>query len=98
MAQYDLVILNGLVVTDQEIGEFDIAVHDGKIANVVPRGTLGDVKAKKTIDAEGGMVMVSEIEFCCELTANILIAWGRRCTCSPCRASAVRKRRECGQL
>jgi dihydropyrimidinase len=58
MAEYDLLVLNGLVVTDQETGEFDIAVKDGKIAKVVPRGFLNGAKAMKTIDAEGGMVMV----------------------------------------
>lgn len=59
MATYDLLVLNGLVVTDHSTGEFDIAVKDGKVSKVVPRGTLGAVEAKKTIDAKGGMVMVS---------------------------------------
>jgi dihydropyrimidinase len=58
MVAYDLIILNGLVVTHEETGEFDIAVKDGKIEKVVPRGELGDVETKKTIDANGGMVMV----------------------------------------
>lgn len=58
MAEYDLVILNGTVVTVEEIGEYDIAVKLGKIAKVVPRGSLSRVEAKKTIDAQGGMVMV----------------------------------------
>jgi dihydropyrimidinase len=39
----------------------DIAVKDGKIAKLVPSGALDGVKAKKTIDAQGGMVMVSAI-------------------------------------
>ncbi len=59
MAAYDLLVLNGLVVTDSETRESDIAVKDGKIAKVVPRGELSGVEAKKTIDAKGGMVMVS---------------------------------------
>ncbi len=58
MAAYDLVVLNGLVVTHEETGEFDIAVKDDKIAKVVPRGKLGDLETKKTIDAKGGMIMV----------------------------------------
>jgi len=58
MAEYDLLILNGLVVTDQETGKFDIAVKDGKIAKVVPKGSLSGANARKTIDAEGGMVIV----------------------------------------
>jgi dihydropyrimidinase len=57
--EYDLLVLNGVVVTDQEIGEFDIAVKDSKIEKIVKRGGLKGMKAKKTIDAEGGMVMVS---------------------------------------
>jgi dihydropyrimidinase len=59
MAEYDLLVLNGLVVTDQETSELDIAVKDGKIVEVAPRGSLNGVKAAKTIDAEGGMIMVS---------------------------------------
>ena len=58
MAEYDLLVFNGLVVTDQKIGEFDIAVKDGKIEKVVQRGSLNGSKATKIIDAEGGMVMV----------------------------------------
>ena len=60
MHEYDLLVLNGLVVTDNETGEFDIAVKDGKIAKVVPRGSLKADSASKTIDAEGGMVMVRD--------------------------------------
>jgi len=62
MADYDLLVLNGLVVTDQETNEFDIAIKDGKIARLVPRGTLSIDKAKKTIDAEGAMVMPGGID------------------------------------
>jgi len=62
MSEYDLLVLNGVVVTDQETGNFDIAVKDGKIAKVVPRGSLNGAKATKTIDAEDGMVMVGRQE------------------------------------
>lgn len=55
---YDLVIINGVVVTDLEIGEYDIAVKDEKIALLAARGSLSGVAAKKTIDAQGGYVMV----------------------------------------
>jgi dihydropyrimidinase len=58
-AEFDLFIVNGVVVTDTEVGEYDIAVKDEKIAKVVKRGGLGDAKATRTIDAEGGYVMVS---------------------------------------
>jgi dihydropyrimidinase len=58
MAVYDLVVINGLVVTDQETGNFDIAIRDGKIVELVSKGGLGAIVAKRTIDARGGMVMV----------------------------------------
>ena len=57
-AEFDLIIVNGVVVTDTEVGEYDIAVKDEKIAKLIKRGQLGDVKATRTIDAEGGYVMV----------------------------------------
>lgn len=56
--EYDLIIVNGVVVTDTEIRECDIAVKDEKVAKIVARGGLKDEKAVKTIDAEGGYVMV----------------------------------------
>jgi dihydropyrimidinase len=59
MALYDLLILNGIVVTDTEIGEKDIAIKDEKISEVVPKGTLSEATAKRTINAKGGYVMVS---------------------------------------
>ncbi|KAF1961353.1 hypothetical protein CC80DRAFT_577777 [Byssothecium circinans] len=52
--EYDLFILNGVVVTDTEIREYDVAIKGEKIAKVVARGSLNEVKALKTIDAEGG--------------------------------------------
>jgi dihydropyrimidinase len=61
MAEYDLLILNGIVVTHDETREHDIAVKDGKISKLVPRGELAGVKATKTIDAKGGMVMVCQL-------------------------------------
>jgi dihydropyrimidinase len=60
---YDLIILNGIVVTDTDIGEYDIAVKDEKIAKVVARGGLKDKKAVRTIDAQDGYVMVRELSF-----------------------------------
>jgi dihydropyrimidinase len=71
MAEYDLLVLNGLVVTADETGQFDIAVKDGKTAKVVPRGNLDGVTAKKTIDAEGGMVMVSCVLHILDILTNL---------------------------
>jgi dihydropyrimidinase len=59
MAEYDLLVLNGLVVTHDKTAELDIAVKDGKIAKLLPRGELEGVEADKVIDAQKGMVMVS---------------------------------------
>lgn len=56
--QYDLLVINGIVVTDSETGEYDIAVKDEKIAQIGPRGSFSNLSAKRTIDAEGGYVMV----------------------------------------
>lgn len=56
--EYDVIIVNGIVVTDSKIGEYDIAIKDEKIAKVVKRGDLKDARAARTIDAEGGYVMV----------------------------------------
>lgn len=55
---YDIIILNGIVVTDTDVGVLDVAIKDEKIVKVVQRGGLGDAAAAKTIDAEGGYVMV----------------------------------------
>jgi dihydropyrimidinase len=58
MADFDLVIVNGVVVTAEEVGEFDVGIKAGKIVKVVPKGGLLDVSSTKTIDAKGGYVMV----------------------------------------
>ncbi|TVY44991.1 Dihydropyrimidinase [Lachnellula subtilissima] len=77
MAEYDLLVLNGVVVTDQETGNFDIAVKDGKIAKVVPRGSFDGAKATKTIDAEGAMVMPGGIDAHVHLAEPALFGKGQ---------------------
>ncbi|PMD24853.1 D-hydantoinase [Hyaloscypha hepaticicola] len=62
MAEYDLLVLNGLVVTHDNTVELDIAVKDGKIAKLSPRGVLNGGMAKKVIDAEGGMMMPGGVD------------------------------------
>jgi N-acyl-D-aspartate/D-glutamate deacylase len=81
MVEYDLLILNGLVVTDTETGEFDIAIKNEKIELVVSRGSLKDATAKRTIDAEGGYVMVSHEGLRGEGFQLTTTARRRRCTC-----------------
>lgn len=56
--EYDVIILNGVVVTETDVGELDIAIKDEKIAKIVGRGGLQGAKATRAIDAEGGYVMV----------------------------------------
>ena len=58
MASFDLLILNGLVVTASDVGHYDIAIKDEKIALLAPQGSLAETQAKKVIDAERGYVMV----------------------------------------
>lgn len=55
---YDLIIVNGIVVTDTSILELDIAIRNEKIVKLVPKGELRNARSAKTIDAEGGYVMV----------------------------------------
>jgi dihydropyrimidinase len=55
---YDLLVLNGTVVTAADVGDYDIAIKDGKIALLAPKGALAEVSARKIIDADGGFVMV----------------------------------------
>ncbi|KAG9238327.1 hypothetical protein BJ875DRAFT_502095 [Amylocarpus encephaloides] len=62
MVVYDLLILNGFVVTDKETGGFDIAVKDGKVAEVVARGSLESNETGKIVDAKGGMVMPGGVD------------------------------------
>jgi dihydropyrimidinase len=67
--EYDLVIINGIVVTDTLIEQSDIAIKDEKIVKIVPRGGLEDARTAKIIDAEGGYVMV--IQLPCSLIKQI---------------------------
>ena len=58
MESYDLLVINGLVVTASDIGYYDIVIKDEKIALLAPSGSLVDIATKRIIDAEGGYVMV----------------------------------------
>ena len=60
--EYDILVLNGVVVTVDEVKEADIAVNGEKIAAIGARGSFKDAKAKKTIDAEGGWVMPGGVD------------------------------------
>ena len=57
MESYDLLVVNGLVVTASDVGHYDIAIKGEKIALLAPNGSLTEIAAKRVIDAEGGYVM-----------------------------------------
>jgi len=54
MDAFDLLVVNGLVVTASDTARYDIAIKDGKIALLAPPGVLSASSAKRVIDAEGG--------------------------------------------
>ena len=58
MENFDLLIVNGIVVTASDVAEYDIAIKDEKIALLAPCGVLSKACAKRIIDAEGGWVTV----------------------------------------
>lgn len=62
MEPYDLLVINGLVVTASDIGHYDIAIKDEKIALLAPKGSLAEIAAKRVIDAEGGYVMPGGVD------------------------------------
>lgn len=64
MNSYDLLIINGLVVTAADIGHYDIAIKDERIALLAPTGSLIGCEVKRIIDAEGGYVMVPSHQNC----------------------------------
>lgn len=57
---FDCVVLDGLVVTAADVGRYDIAIKDGKIALLAPARSLATVKATRVIDAQGAYVMVRD--------------------------------------
>ena len=55
----DLLIKNGMIVTETECFQGDIAVQDGKIACI---GKNLNLVAEKTVDAEGKLVLPGAID------------------------------------
>ena len=56
----DLLIVNGRVVTDEETRDFDIAVKNGKVYGLGPRGQYSSANAAQIIDAEGAFITVCQ--------------------------------------
>lgn len=61
-SDYDLVIVNGTLVSHDEIKEADIAIKDSRIAATGDRGSFKDAKTKRIIDAEGGWITPGGID------------------------------------
>lgn len=75
---YDLIITNGVCVTASDVAALDVAIKDEKVVLLAPSGSLGSAKSKRTIDAEGGYVMVRFVypgTLYCRRNADIVIAW-----------------------
>jgi allantoinase len=61
MADFDLVVRNGTVVTSEGRREADVGIRDGKFAAIEPRGQLGGTGADE-IDATGRYVLPGVID------------------------------------
>ncbi|KAF4343147.1 transcription activator acu-15 [Fusarium beomiforme] len=56
MEAFDLVITNGVCVTASDVGAYDVAIKDGRIALLAPSGSLAETNALRIIDSEGAYV------------------------------------------
>jgi dihydropyrimidinase len=73
----DLLIRGGIVVTPEEVGEWDIGVQDGKIVAVTWPGTLS-VDAGRVIDARRKVVLPGGIEPHAHIAIPVPEAWAGR--------------------
>lgn len=58
---FDLVITHGVCVTASDVGAYDVAIKDGKIALLAASGSLAQTETLRLIDAEGAYVTVGFI-------------------------------------
>jgi dihydropyrimidinase len=58
MSEYDLLIINGVVVTETDNLGRAVAIKDGKIAAFIPKSEQPYPSADKVIDAKGGCITV----------------------------------------
>ncbi|KAJ7483440.1 putative aminohydrolase [Mycena latifolia] len=61
-AKFDLVVLNGVVVTASDTGSFDIGIKDGKVHTLAPSFSQEEIGDAQVIDAQGGMVMPGGVD------------------------------------
>ncbi|KAL9622521.1 MAG: hypothetical protein Q9160_003197 [Pyrenula sp. 1 TL-2023] len=62
MDSFDLLVVNGLVITSGDTARYDVAVKDGKIALLAPPGILLHSSSKRVLDARGGYVMPGGVD------------------------------------
>ncbi|KAJ6580772.1 putative aminohydrolase [Mycena capillaripes] len=60
--RFDLVVLNGVIVTASDISSFDIGIKDGKIHTLAASFSPEEIGDAQVVDAEGGMVMPGGID------------------------------------
>lgn len=60
--RFDLLIVNGILVTAEEVREADVAVRDEKVVAIEARGGFRNATAERTIDAQGAWVMPGGID------------------------------------
>ncbi len=67
--RFETIITNGTVITESGVEKLDVAVHGGKIAALLARGT--PVEAAETLDAAGQLVLPGavDIHFHCRAPA-----------------------------
>lgn len=56
MAEYDVLVVNGIVVSDVEAKPLDIAIKGEKVAAIGSPGSFKEASAGRTIDAEGAFI------------------------------------------
>lgn len=59
---YDLIIKNGLVITSEYSSYMDIAIKDGKIADIKEKGKLENYESKEIFNASGKHVIPGLVE------------------------------------
>ncbi|OQD74651.1 hypothetical protein PENDEC_c010G03451 [Penicillium decumbens] len=62
MAKFDLIIVNGKVVTASDVSNYCIGIKDGKIRTLVDEFTDDELEGAEVIDAQGAYVMPGGVD------------------------------------